>query len=168
MLAEYLRRLLQYYPETGIFTWRVAPSHCIKAGARAGQDRGRGWRVIEIGGRRYPEHTLAWLYMTGEWRPQQLDHRNRVRGDNRWPNLRLATRAQQQENRNLNRNNTSGAKGVVRVPYASGWRWRAQIERTADGKRKTHYLGFFEDFVAAVAAREAAERAMFPHSALLS
>jgi len=168
LTAQRLRELLNYDPETGIFTWRVAKSRRVHVGERAGWDRGKGWRVVEIDYRLYPEHTVAWLWMTGDWCPQQLDHRNRVRDDNRWSNLRLATKAQQQENKSLGKNNTSGAKGVTWVPYGTSWRWRAQIERGVNGKRKTHYLGFFEDFVAAVAAREAAELAMFSHSALLS
>jgi hypothetical protein len=43
----------------------------------------------------------------------QVDHINRDRLDNRRQNLRLATRSENQANKSIGRNNTSGYKGVT-------------------------------------------------------
>jgi len=154
-----IQELLRYDPATGIFTWRQGKGRS-SPGLRAGSDRGKGWRVIEINGRRYAEAALAWLYMTGEWRPRQIDHRDRARGNNRWSNLRLATPKQQQENKGLNRNNTSGVTGVVRVRYGQRWKWRAQIEH--EGHQR--YLGWFDTKAEAARKRLEVEAQLFTHS----
>lgn len=68
-----------------------------------------------------------------------VDHVNRDTLDNRLSNLRLATPSQQQQNKGLFKNNTSGHRGV-------GWhkgceKWQARIG--VDGKRI--HLGYFDD-----------------------
>jgi len=106
--------------------------------------------------------------MTGEWPATTIDHKDRVRSNNRWSNLRLATKQQQQENRSRARNNTSGVTGVTRVRYGKSFRWRAQFERKQpDGSRKTFYLGFFDDFELAEFVRSEAERKYFTHSTMI-
>lgn len=66
----------------------------------------------------------------------EVDHRFGDGLDNRRANLRTATRSQNACNRPKHSNNTSGFKGVVRLP--SG-RWAAQI-----GVRRQHFhLGVF-------------------------
>jgi hypothetical protein len=150
--GERLRKLLDYNPETGVFVWRVSAGRRAKEGARAGHRLPSGYRVIQISGGYYREHRLAWLYMTGEWPPQEIDHRNLVRDDNRAKNLRLATSAQNQANKGVLPNNTSGFKGVSRA----GGRWKAEIG--IDGKRR--YLGLFDTLVEAHDAyNEAARKA---------
>jgi len=47
----------------------------------------------------YGANVLAWFYMTGEWPALEVDHKNTVKDDNRWDNLRLATRRQNIVNR---------------------------------------------------------------------
>jgi hypothetical protein len=56
----------------------------------------KGYIVIKINKKKYYAQRLAWFYMTEEWPEGEIDHKNNIRNDNRWPNLRLATR---QENR---------------------------------------------------------------------
>lgn len=145
-----LKELLDYNPETGVFTWRVSRHHRVRAGARAGS-LSHNYNYVRIDGRLYKSSRLAWLYVTGNWPAKEIDHKNRVSHDDRWINLREATRAQNVHNRGLSRDNTSGAKGVIRV----GGRWRARLYT---GCVHLH-LGYFasrED--AAAAYRDAALR----------
>jgi hypothetical protein len=46
----------------------------------------------------FQAHRLAWIYMTGEWPEEQIDHINRMRSDNRFCNLREATASQNVRN----------------------------------------------------------------------
>lgn len=91
--VDELRALLEYSPETGEFTWLVSTSRA-RRGYGAGSKRFDGRSVISINGRRYMAHRLAWLWMTGRWPDAEIDHINRDPTDNRWANLRQATRGQ--------------------------------------------------------------------------
>jgi hypothetical protein len=82
----------------------------------------------------------------------EIDHKNGNGLDCRRTNLRVATKSGNQKNRRLQKNNTSGVKGVYAMP---GGRWRAQLN--SDGTR--HRLGCFATLVEAEAAiAEARER----------
>jgi hypothetical protein len=138
LTAERLRDLLSYDAETGIFTWRVAVSHNVHAGAVAGTiDKSRGYRKISIGDVRYLSHRLAWLYVHGVWPTDLIDHANGVRDDNRLANLREATRRGNAANSRLSSNNTSGLKGVRW--HKRDRKWHAQINVGG----RTVYLGSF-------------------------
>jgi hypothetical protein len=80
-------------------------------------------------------HRLAFLYMTGSM-PPEVDHRNRIRNDNRWLNLRASTRAQNTQHAAMQSNNESGVKGV----YRRGKKFSSEIQ--ANGKR--YRIGGFE------------------------
>lgn len=96
-------------------------------------------------------HRAAWAHYYGEWPELTLDHINGVRNDNRIENLRVAGNSINAKNLKMHRRNTTGATGVYRVRRSS--RWLAQI--TAD--KKYIYLGRFDTFEEAVAARREAE-----------
>ena len=195
---EYLKSILHYDPETGIWRWRKgrnnptkkphASGHvgidrhaCGKWRARYGRGKegdlglfdriedaiaarqkaidardvgkiagtiSEGYVVIWIEGRFYRAHRLAHLYMTGEWPPADIDHKERDRGDNRWDKLRPATRAQNLCNTKIRKDNTSGCKGVTWMEKQKKWRVRIS------GK----YIGLFAKLEDAIARRkEAAE-----------
>jgi hypothetical protein len=136
--AERLRELLNYDPATGQFTWLVKPSPRIRVGGVAGHERPDGYRQIGLDRRLYLTHRLVWLYMTGEWPLDQIDHINGDRADNRWLNLRPATCSQNKANSGAARNNTSGFKGVS---WHSRWlKWRTNI--TVNGRQRS--LGYFD------------------------
>ena len=85
---KHLKEILDYNTETGIWTWRVNQARRIKIGQRAGTIISDGHRHIGISGKFYKAHRLAWLYMTGEFPKDEIDHINGVPDDNRWCNLR--------------------------------------------------------------------------------
>jgi hypothetical protein len=150
--ASRLRELLDYDPETGVFTWLVSTSNRVRSGETAGTLDGR-YRQIKADGRIYRSHQLAWLWMTGEWPTGHLDHINGDPSDNRFTNLRPATSSQNGANSRRGVNNKSGFKGVSW--HAQAHRWRARI---MVGRRQI-FLGLFTDPTIAHAAYvEAAEK----------
>ena len=126
---ERLRDLLAYDPNTGLFKWK---RRCGRAGKGciAGSDDGRGYIKIKIEGERYAAHRLAWLYVTGSWPEQDLDHIDGNPSNNTFSNLRQVTHAQNMRNRKPNsvmkgKPPTSALKGVSWCSWTG--RWRAQI-----------------------------------------
>lgn len=111
---KYLRSILHYDPETGFFSWILSRPGIRPANGRAGSVCGKdGRRDIQVDKARYYEHRLAWFWMTGEWPPHEIDHRDTNAANNRWSNLRLATRSQNGGNTKPHRGNRTGLKGVT-------------------------------------------------------
>jgi hypothetical protein len=110
---EHTHELLRYEPDTGFFFWRIS-NGSSRAGDRAGAVMGSsGYRRVRLDGRNYREQRLAFFMMTGKWPDRDVDHINRIRSDNRWCNLRLATRSQSRANSQRNsRKLTNLPKGV--------------------------------------------------------
>jgi len=148
-----LRGWLHYDQETGHFTW-IKRNGGVAAGSRAGSTRGEGYEQIILRGNAYQSHRLAWFYIHGEWPQAQVDHRNGVRSDNRWSNLRLATRTQNQWNTGTRSDNSSGFKGVTRPKGRT--KWHAYINENGRRKFLGSYLTAEEANQAAIAARQAA------------
>lgn len=124
--SDYLKSILEYNPETGVFKWKVSLAKCTHPRDVAGTIQLRGRRTIGINKRIYLSSRLAWLYMTGNWPPHIVDHRNRDNSDDRWSNLRAATNKQNAQNRNKPFTNTSGFKGISWERKRN--RWKAIIE----------------------------------------
>jgi hypothetical protein len=146
-----LAELLNYDPETGAFTWKVKAHRGAKIGARAGTvKKPEGYRRIRWRGKVYYEHRLAWLMMTGE-APQQIDHKDANRTNNKFNNLRAATDALNQENRRTARSDSgSGLIGAMR--NKRGFMARIQV------RGAMHHLGTFADAETAHAKYVAAKR----------
>ncbi len=128
LTVERLREVINYDPETGIFTWRIQKGR-IRPGTvscYAGGRRRSPHIQIQIDKKPYTGSRLAWLYMTGSWPVAQIDHINFNTLDNRWCNLREATHSQNTGHRRLLRNNTSGYTGVWRKGGKSK-KWTAEI-----------------------------------------
>jgi hypothetical protein len=87
---EVLKEVLAYDPATGIFTARKSHGS-RKCGDVVGSYDSDGYLKTNVKGKSYRLHRLAWFYMTGKWPADALDHKNRVRDDNRFENLREAT-----------------------------------------------------------------------------
>lgn len=148
-----VHELLDYDPESGVFTWRVSAG-TASAGSIAGSINGTGYRQIWVENKSYKAHRLAWLYVHGAWPSRELDHINQIRDDNRIANLREATRSENCLNKPLQSNNSSGFRGVSWYP-PSGM-WVARIKR--NGKQK--HLGYFPTAEAASAAYQKAADAI--------
>ena len=156
LTAEELRKLLHYDPHTGVFTWLVSLNSRAQAGGVIGSLDGRGYVQVQINKHAYKLHRLAWLYMTGDWPSRQIDHINRIRTDNRWCNIREATGSENQQNRGVQKNNTSGVRGVC--PSSPPGKWCAFIKVA----RKSQYIGTYNTLDEAKAARLAAEEKLHP------
>lgn len=138
LTADRLRELLHYDPATGLFTWRRNRQR-VKAGDVAGHlEKDRSYIFIVIDGATHRAHRLAWLYMTGEY-VTEVDHEDLDRSNNRWSNLRDATRSQNRANMTRQRNNTTGFKGVY---YDKRNKLRPFLAYIKSGKKRRE-LGYF-------------------------
>ena len=93
MTQELLKEYFSYDKHSGIFT-RIktdSKSHLKFVGQPTGVIASRGYIQIKFRKKRYYAHRLAWLYETGEW-PEEIDHINRVKDDNRFINLESVDR----------------------------------------------------------------------------
>lgn len=149
--ARRASELLTYDQITGIFTWRVTRTGRARAGSKAGRLSSAGYIQIQIDGRLYYAHRLAVLLMTGTWPPHQVDHVDGRRTNNAWSNLRLATVAENAQNRSAQRNSATQHIGVSYA--ASRCQYIAQIHR--HGRRRT--IGWFDTADEAFAAYKRAK-----------
>lgn len=135
LTPELLRREVDYDPETGLFRWRVARPR-VRAGKPIGSKAAGGYLRFSVLGRSYLAHTLAWLYVYGEFPPAKhdIDHVNGDRTDNRIVNLRIATRSQNLANGAKRR---AGLKGVYF--HKAKQKWHARLQK--DGH--VHSLGYY-------------------------
>ena len=125
--TEIVRKLLDYNPDTGAFTWRARSCDWFSrnqdcnawnarfadkvAGSVAKNNKGYPRLQIKLLGKMNTASRLAFLWM-GEPLPEQVDHDNGDSLDNRWKNLRASTNAENHKNRSMSRRNTSEVTGV--------------------------------------------------------
>ncbi|QHQ14530.1 hypothetical protein GMW39_00715 [Pectobacterium parmentieri] len=143
-----LRQLLNYDPDSGVFTWKERPAYFRAyktwnkkySGTVAGKTNRDGYIQISIRNVSYRAHRLAWLFVNNE-DPGELiiDHINGVRNDNRINNLRKTTYSGNAHNKGCQKNNTSsGIKGVH-------WNKRdRRFNASIHINKKHHYLGSFK------------------------
>lgn len=160
---EYLLRVLHYEPETGLFYWKEHERWSL-IGEIAGKPTGQGYIRIKIAGidyhksYAYQAHRLAWFYIHKRWPVDQIDHKNRIKDDNRICNLRECTTEQNMLNVVPKNPPKSGYRGVKELGPNQ---WRAML-----GKR---LLGIFPTKDKAIIARLEAEQEyygdneFFPH-----
>ena len=162
---ELLRKLLRYEPETGKLFWLPRPAEMFPD-ARAAKSwntkwagkvaftapHNRGYRHGAIFKQRYLAHRLIWAMQTGEWPKAEIDHVNNNPVDNRWSNLRAATRSENTQNTSSRKGATSKYLGVCRIKKSG--KWAASI---GSGGVRT-VLGRFDCEIEAARAYDAAAR----------
>lgn len=108
-----LRELLDYSPETGVFTNRITRSANAVAGTEIKCLDNDGYVQLRLDGVSHKAHRLAWFYMTGQWPRGAIDHINGLRNDNRFSNLRDTTLSINSQNmRHARSDSKSGLLGA--------------------------------------------------------
>jgi hypothetical protein len=115
--------------------------------------RSRGYVMAMIGRKQVHAHRIIWKMVTGEEPPSEIDHRDRDRANNRWANLRAATRTTNMANIAVRADNKVRLKGAYRDHTG---RYRAQIK----AGRRIH-LGRFDTAEEAHEAYCKASRELF-------
>jgi hypothetical protein len=149
LTQDLVKRFLRYDPETGDWTWIEQINSRVEVGDAAGTISVHGYRIITFFGYKYRSARLAFLYMTGRWPDKEVDHENRCKTDDRWVNLRDVTRSDNQINRDLQGNNTSGERGIHWDTNRN--KWFAQVKRD----NVTFSVGRYDTMEEAVSARDA-------------
>lgn len=161
---EKLLHICIYDRQTGIFVWRNPPYHKLKRGKPMGSIKQDGYVQIKIEGVSYYAGPLAWFYVTGKWPEYQIDHKNRMRSDNSFDNLREATVVQNQGNIARKPHNKSGYRGVSQAVGRKELWWRSSLKRHG----KTINLGDFRSKEAAAIAYDAGAFLHFGKFAVLN
>ena len=152
---EQLSNAMSYNQSTGLFLKRNGKP-------ALSTDHGNGYLSGLLMGKRIFAQRAAFVFMTGGWPPHQVDHRNMIRSDNRWANLRSATRAENMRNSGSRHGGISRFKGVC--PSQRGKPWRSYIVNA--GKQTS--LGAFDSEEDAARAYDNAARVMFGRFAWLN
>lgn len=119
----------------GELYWKKTRGH-QRAGTKAGCINKEGYIAICMFGKLRHAHRIIWLLLKGSWPIGQIDHINGDGLDNHIENLRLCTHTQNQHNRKISRNNTTGFKGVI-------LRQCGKFEARITVAGKVRYLGRF-------------------------
>jgi hypothetical protein len=157
--ATLLRELLNYDPDTGVFTrkhktgddWEAKRWNRKWAGTEAKRMNPQGYISIRIKKDQTLGHRAAWLFHYGEWPSGHIDHINGIRNDNRICNLRIANPVANGRNRKVPKNSKTGIPGVCFKPHIK--KFQVQI----GGAERALVIGRFEDFFEACCARKSAE-----------
>lgn len=160
---SYILEHYKYDKETSFFYW-VKPTSCrVSVGDRAGFMYGKGYRAVKICGKTIYEHRVVWLIETGDWPLEDVDHINRVRSDNKFSNLREASRSENKQNQKgaYPTNKNSGLLGVYRQPNDT---WQARVVVCG----KTICLGTYKDKLKAHAVSMEYRKKLHPYSPLNS
>jgi hypothetical protein len=115
LTVERVRQHLDYCPKTGVFRLRNDAYNLSKrAGEPVGAKDGQGYLRLRIDGKRYRLHRLAWLHHYGELPPEDIDHINGDRSDNRIANLRAVSRRENLQNAVHRATGATGMRGVTK------------------------------------------------------
>jgi hypothetical protein len=148
---ETVKKLFYYDAETGMLIWRNGNKRNVKPWQEAKALNGLGYYSVKIQNKSYPVHRIIWLYVHGIFPDQDIDHKNRIRNDNRLCNLRSVSRTDNCQNISLPRHNKSGHIGVSWIKRHEAWTVYVKVNK------KNKWLGCYKNLDDAVAARKAGE-----------
>jgi hypothetical protein len=133
-----LKKHVKYDPVTGVLTRLIRTSNRVCVGDVVGTNHGNGYLRVNINGWQEYAHRVAWFYMTGKMPKHEIDHKNGIRSDNRWKNIREATRRTNMENQRGARadNKSTGLIGA----YKCRGKFRASIQT----RKKQIHIGVFD------------------------
>lgn len=138
-----------YDKDTGNWTYRFNTKQGLM-GEDATVVHSAGYLSVRVGGKDYLAHRLAFVYVTGSFPPDQVDHINQNKSDNSWANLRAVDNQTNHQNEPRSNNNTSGVTGVCLHKPTSKYRAYIMVNR------KHIHLGLFDTVEEAKLAREEA------------
>jgi len=153
MVTQELLQSMFDYHEDGYFIRKKTTSRLGKAGNVAGMlDKNVGYVRVGLAGKNWLLHRLIYMMHYG-YMPDEVDHVNGNKLDNKIENLRAATKIENQRNRTSNSNNTSGHKNVSWSKCHKKW------SVTLSYARKKNHIGYFEDVeLADLVAQEARDK----------
>lgn len=163
-----LQDVLSYDPATGMLYWRDRSADFFTkerdqkawnaryASRQAFTTIVRGYLAGTLFNRHVYAHRAAFALMEGRW-PENIDHINGNKTDNRWKNLREVTHVQNMRNLPIMSNNTSGVSGVSFIKARGLWRALIGING------KSIFLGEYDTKEKALIARAAAEKVIGFH-----
>ena len=122
----------------GELYWKVARSNRVKVGQKTGWVSKIGYVYVNVNKIPTCAHRIIFAMHYGHF-PEQVDHINGNKSDNRIENLRAATRSENYWNAKTRADNTSGIKGIHWESQRN--KWRASCNK--HGKR--YDAGFFDD-----------------------
>jgi hypothetical protein len=134
--ASQVREIFHYDPDTGLFIWKTKTAKNVVIGKMAGWLTDQGYVVLNILGKRFKAHSIAWLYVTGVPPACIIDHIDGNPSNNKFCNLREATLSQNQHNKRKER--SKAFKGVR--PYNNTGKWKSYIR--VKGKQES--LGVYD------------------------
>ena len=155
----FLYECFTYNPITGLLYWKERPLHHFKSEGLCNKwnrqfankqtftstdGEGYAYGGITQNGKRtfYKAHRVAWKMVHGT-DPDQIDHDNRVRTDNRIVNLIVSDATGNARNRKMRTDNATGYTGVELVPSGKF------VARLAQD-----YIGTYDTALEASQARE--------------
>ena len=138
----------------GVLFWKNPNARRCKKGDKAGHIDKDGYVIVRFDDKRVPAQKIIWYMAYGEM-PEMLDHINGNRSDNSLSNLRKVTKRENNFNKAMRSDNTSGVCGVRWHKQRKKWNARIKI----DGVEKS--LGMYASFQDAVNARLEAETTFF-------
>jgi hypothetical protein len=109
----------------------------IKAGDVAGTKNPRGYIIVRFDGKPYLAHRIIFFMYHGYF-PQEIDHINRVKHDNRIENLRAVCRIENARNKGVYKTNCSGNRNVSLLKTG-----KYEVSLRVNGRRM--YVGVFDD-----------------------
>lgn len=165
---ETIRQLLAYNPVTGSLTWKERSVDWFVGGMFKPESNQKKWNTRHAGKefgclsktgylkgiilyRHYRAHRVCFAIYYGYW-PNQIDHINGVKTDNRISNIRSVNSLENNRNLSMSKRNTSGCVGVHWSKSSS--RWVAAIKI----KGRNVSLGSFDNIEDAKFARAEADK----------